>query len=678
MTFAWLLFSLIVPPVCAALVWFFLRPKTVDPLLIIVANGLMPGSGLAAADRPVLEVALGVLMGQVAMFAAGGPDIGLLAPIGFISAAWAVLYTPWNPLTAQGQPRSMHHDTPSEGPALPPLPTQGAGLGPRDTVGGMTKLGSESDPGEGGEGYSVAVKCTECGADVSVPVLHHAARCGFCGSHHLVVGHDDVLQVAIPAKITEPNALREAVLDHLRYRHYLKLYERFVAPLERQATEGGPTGGMMVRADIDAASGAAEQAISLKADSYRSKVSQTLEISDARPFLAPYYHSMGTLFQAAFGRHSRTKDKLLLFTLASLETAVVANETIELPPMGKMSYLKTLISAAQLGTEVQVLNLDVNPEAITAAYGHLDRKQLDRSIQTIKLGSSFAEEIRAVVWRPWWIANFQIDDNRESLLIDGASGSVAGPAPFIGPETLIDLPDEARASGASLCFQPMECPTCGHEFRYETDAVLHFCINCHRLFDAHPTGKTEIQYDHAGSVGDETVDVLPFWRFPLQLRTGNGKFITDLSHLRDGIDGRMDQLGDGAVQGQDFIWVPALRCINDRLMASALNDLFSHISRNPPKVTRGRYSLHVKPLPWPICLDEHEVRHFAPLYLANAFGNRDIARVNVHHVGPWLFDAKLISSGRLTYLPIPRSVTESFRPYVGRYRGTALASAQGN
>ncbi|RLE22409.1 MAG: hypothetical protein DRJ65_13960 [Acidobacteria bacterium] len=673
MTLPWLLFSLIIPPAVAALVWFLVRDKQVDPSVVVVLNGLMPGSGLAAVDRPIFEVALGVLLGQIGLLAARGPDIGQLAPFVVISAGWALLYTPWNPLTSQ---------PPSNGPRSPEnsetsLQSNDEKAWPRNTVGGMANLGQQEESGDPAEGYSVAIRCTECGAEVPVPVLHRAAQCSFCGSHHLVVGHDDLLQVAIPSKITDTRSLREAVLDHLRYRHYLKLYERFVAPLERQATEAGPTGGMMVRADVEAASAAAESAISAKADVYRRNVAKTLEIRDTQQFLAPYYHSMGTLFQAAFGRDPRTQDKKLLFTMASLEGALSAQDLAALPPMGKMSYLKTLISAAQLKPDIQVLAPNKDADTLNNAYGELDKKQLDRSIQTIKLGSSFAEEVKAVVWRPWWVANFIAAGNDESLLVDGASGSVAGPAPFINSEVFQDLPAAARAPGGSLHFQPMECPTCGDEFRYETDAVMHFCSNCHRLFDADGEGKTEIEYDHGKEIPEEDADLVPFWRFPLQLMTGNGSIITDLKHLKDGIDGRMDQIGDEAEQEQDSLWVPAIRCINTRLMTSAFNHLFMHVAHNPPRLIRGRFPLDNTPLPWPICLDEQQVRNFAPLYLANAFDNRDIARVNVHDVGPWLFDAKLLSSGRLTYLPIPRAVTETFRAYVGRYKGGALAAAQG-
>lgn len=676
MTPTWLLFSLVVPPALAALAWYLTRNTEVDPSVIVVLNGLMPGAGLAAAGRSILEIALCVLMGQIVLVMAQGPDIGMLAPFSLIAVGWAVLYTPWNPLTAQGTP-TPHDHGPTTDTGLPPLPHSARAKGPRDTVGGMAKLGREEETGDSPEGYSVAVTCTECGAEVSVPVLHRASRCSFCGSHHLVVGHDDLLQVAIPSKITDSASLREAVLDHLRYRHYLKLYQRFVAPLERQATEAGPTGAMTVRADVGAASAAAEQAVALKADTYRSKVEKTLKISETKSFLAPYYHSMGTLFQAAFGREPRTQDKRLLFTMASLEGALTAQDIVELPPMGKLSYLKTLVSAAQLEPDVEVLLPNNDAETLKNAYGELDRKQLDHSIQTIKLGSSFAEEVRAVVWRPWWIAELEHNGTRESLLIDGASGSAAGAAPFISNDLFQTLPETARVPGASLRFQPMECPTCGHEFRYETDTALHFCTNCHRLFEAHRKGKTEIDYDHGTTASGKNMDLVPFWRFPLQLMTGEGFIITDMMHLKDGIDGRMDQIGDEAEQGQDFLWIPAIRCINARLMATAFNRLFLHIASNPPRLTRGRYPLDEKPLPWPIGLEEDEVRQFAPLYLANAFNRRDIARVNVHHVGPWLFDAKLLSSGRLTYLPIPRSTTEPFRAYVGRHRSGALSSAQG-
>ncbi|MCD4748183.1 MAG: hydrogenase maturation nickel metallochaperone HypA [Thermoanaerobaculales bacterium] len=675
MSLSWFLFSLVTPPLAAALSWAFLRREKADPALVVVFNGIMPGSGLAAAGRPVIEVVLGVLMAQVSLFIARGPFLEYLGPIALIGAAWGLIYTEWSPLALQGLPKDSGRKlSPSnQGPNGASKPK----AGPFDTVGGMARRATAEIESEVDEAYSVAVRCTECGADVEVPVLHHAALCSFCGSHHLVIGQDDILQVAIPEKVRSEKDLRETILDHLRYKHYLKLYKRSVAPLERQATQGSPTGGMTVRADIEAASAAAERAVSLKADFYRNKLSAGLEIVRSQHFFSPYRHAVGTLYQAAFGRDRRTQDKCLLFTMGTVETAITAQKSINLPEMGKLSYLKALIPAAQLADEVRTAPFNLAPEAIDSARGNLSRKQLNRTIQTIKLGSSFVEEARAVVWRPWWVAEVKAPGIHEELLVDSGSHSVAGPGRFVPTDLLVDLPPEARKTGASLRFQPMECPTCGYEFRYDIDAVLHFCTNCHRLFRAHEDGKQEVQYHHAVEVQSKDLDVIPFWVFPLRLRTGDEAEITDFMHLKDGIDGTFDQIGDNAAGGQDELWIPAIRCINMRLMATAFNRLFIHVRQNPPTIRRERFPLDDSVQPWPICLEEHEVRSFAALYLANVFGRRDIARVNIHQVQTWLFEGELQSRGLLTYVPIPRKVTESFRPYVGRYSGRALAAATG-
>ena len=679
MSIPWFLFSIFGPPVLAVAAAVVFRSGAAPPLAIVALNGLMPGSGLAAAGRPLLEIAFGVLFAQISMLVSQGPHLEYLGPIAFIGAAWGLIYTPWNPLTAQGVPersRPVERILADLREQVAPGPS--VAVAPRETVGAMARQNGDDKTSDAVECYSVAVRCTECGAQVDVPVLDHAAQCGFCGSHHLVVGQEEVLQVTLPAKAASRDDLRETVLDHLRYRYYLKLYRRSVAPLERQATEVGPSGGMSVRADVEAAAAAAERVVSLKADRYRVKLSAELEITRTQQFVAPYGHAMGTLYQAAFGRDRRTQDKVVAFTMGAVETSVAAQTTLELPAMGKLSYLKALVPAVQLAGDSRALPFALAAEDIDRVRQDLQRKQLDRSIQTIKLGSTFVEEVRAVVWRPWWVAEVQASGAGEVLLIDAAAGSVAGPGAFLDPSTLVELPPEARDSGAALRFQPMQCPTCGFEFRYEVDAVLHFCLNCHRLFEADGTGKTEIEYECAADGPSDQYDVVPFWRFPLRLATSDQGVITDLMHLKDGIDGTLDQIGEGAQPGQDDLWIPAIRCINTRLMAAAFSRLFVFAARNPPQSRKGRFPLDVKVEPWPVCLDEEEVRSFASLYLANVFEPRDIARVNIHQVTAWIFEGRLESRGHLAYLPIPREVTRPFRGYIGRYRGRAVAEVTGN
>jgi len=252
--------------------------------------------------------------------------------------------------------------------------------------------------------------------------------------------------------------------------------------------------------------------------------------------------------------------------------------------------------------------------------------------------------------------------------------ALIGAAPTFEDELLTELPEPARDPGRGLHFIPMECPTCGHEFAFDGDAVLHFCHSCHRVCRVSDSRKVQVEYSRTDTV-ESGYDLVPFWLYPLRIRTAGGELITDLAHLKDGIDGALDQIGDEAPIRQHGLYVPAIRCINSKLMGSAFNRLFDHTIRQRYSTVHKRYPLDVKPKPWSIHLDEPEARNLVPLYLANAFGRRDLARVKVNQVADRLFDATQETEGRLVYLPIPEVITNPFRRYLGRFRGRALRKA---
>jgi hypothetical protein len=184
--------------------------------------------------------------------------------------------------------------------------------------------------------------------------------------------------------------------------------------------------------------------------------------------------------------------------------------------------------------------------------------------------------------------------------------------------------------------------------------------------------KVDVPYGHIPLPDEAGWDLVPFWRFPLCLRTGDGELLTDLMRLKDGIDGTFDQIGDDAPNRQHVFYVPAIRCINPRLMASAFNRLFLYAIRNRPPKELKRFPTDLRPQPWTVSLAEPEARDLAPLYLANVFSRRDIARVNIHQVASWLFEACQDKTGHLMYLSVPQVVTEPFRRYVGRFRDDAV------
>ena len=665
MTPGWGVVSFLLPPLAAILAALLLRPRNPPPQALIALNAILPGAGLAAAGRPTIEIVLGVVFAQISLILAGGfQNIWMYIPSMVVGGCWALFHTPLSPFTGAPNTIEKLHRRITESDSS----TSGK---PAPQAASVTAT-EEDDETVIETNYCIEVNCTECGAAVRVPVLHHMAHCSFCGSDHLVVGHEETLFVTLPERVYDANVLREALLDHYRYRYYLNLYRKAVAPLAGRATEATPSGALVNRTEFDAAIDAAEAMVSRRADTYRSKLAQNLHVGTTLHFLTPYRHGMGTLYQAAFGRSKRDQEKLLRFDVGTIEAAVSAVNAVDLPPMGKLSYLRALRPAADLSTEMLTMPLEGDDADLVHAFGDLDRKRLARDIQTIKLGSRFTREVTAVVWRPWWVAEVRGPDIDETVLLDSAAGSVVGPAPVIDPTRLVELPAAAREPGAGLRFVPMECPTCGEEFPFDPDAVLHFCHNCHRVCGVNEGRKLDVEYGHIPWPEEPGWDLVPFWRFPLRLRTGDGELLTDLVRLKDGIDGTFDQIGDDSPVRQHLFFVPAIRCINPRLMASAFNRLFLYAIRRRRPKSRDRISLDLRPRPWTVSLAETEARDLAPLYLANVFSRRDIARVNVHQVASWLFAATQEAPGRLMYLPVPQTVTEPFRRYVGRFRDDAV------
>jgi hypothetical protein len=501
------------------------------------------------------------------------------------------------------------------------------------------------------------------------------ARCPFCGSDHLVVGHDARLDLALPERVQSSADLKRVLLDHYRYRHYLTLYQRHVAPLERRAEASSPQSALSGGPEANPAAEAMERIVSVKADAYRARLEPKLCLDGAFHFLAPYRHGMATVFQAAFGRSNADQEKTLRFAVATVEAATLSTTATQLPAMGRLSYLRALRPVAEYPEDARCLPLEGDDGDLLRAFGDLDRKRLVRDLSVIRQRSVLSRDVQAVVWRPWWVVGAQAPGLNETLLVDSAGGSVVGPAPPVDSSRLQPLPAEARAGGSGLRFMPMECPTCGFEFTFDVNALLHFCANCHRVFRVVGGRKVEVEYDHDPGADSDPSDIVPFWQYELQLKTGEGQVVTDLAHFKDGIDGTLDQVGDNAAFQQHRVFVPAFRCINSRLMVQAYTRLLAHVLSRPPRLSSGRFPLDAKPQPWPVGLDEGETRDFAPLYLALAFGRRDLARVNVHQVTSWLLDARLEAPGRLAYLRVPRVLTETFRAYVGRFRARALAKA---
>jgi len=280
-------------------------------------------------------------------------------------------------------------------------------------------------------------------------------------------------------------------------------------------------------------------------------------------------------------------------------------------------------------------------------------------------------EALALVYRPWHLATLELDGERFDLLVDGGAGAVEGEAPAFdfAPAPLGDL------KGDVPTLAPSRCPECGAELPFAPDAAAHLCRNCYRLVALRGSRWVTVPYLHEEP--DPGHWLVPFWRFPLRLRTAAGELIVDLPHLTDGIDGTYDQIGDRPQAQQEF-FVPAFRTRVSKAGVRLYRRLWPLMRGRPRELTSERFSPARPPgRVVDLTLPAPEARIFARVYLALAFTQRDLARAQVKTVRERFLAGQLEGDPELTYLSLPEAFIGSFASVLGRAHLTALAELEG-
>lgn len=524
-------------------------------------------------------------------------------------------------------------------------------------------------------GFALELRCPTCGAQLAVPVYHRMTRCEFCGSEHVVTSSGDTLTVVVPDAAAGDEELKAAVLRHLRHLHYLKLYDQRVRPLVADsgfAAEGSghgldsllppPTSPLVnaMDAEVDRAAGA-----------YAERIAPHLKVTSRRRFLAPYWHRFGTLYQAGFGRDKQGL-KRMEFAVTTIEGSVRATAA-PLPEMGKLSYLRAL--RPLLGSpeaEVGALVVECGPEEIDRRVQQLSRRSTELAVAPLVMHATFVPEVVALVYRPWHLAELELDGDRFAVLVDGAAGAVEGEAP------VLDLASAARAdlTGEPPTLKPSRCPQCGGDLAFAPDSVAHLCTNCSRIVAMRGARWTTVPYLHEEPEKDHWL--VPFWRFSLLLRTGTGEVITDLAHLTDGVDGTYDQIGERPQVSQEF-FVPAFRTRVNKAGLKLYRRLWPLVQGPRRALQRERFSPARPPgRVVDVTLPAAEARVFARVYLALAFTQRDLARAQVKSVRERFLSTELEGEPELVFLSLPEEAVGPFEAVFGRPRLTALAGLQGD
>jgi hypothetical protein len=645
--------TLLVPSVAWAVAHASAKRATARPSFAMcgAAGFLAPAALLRWCGRPFPEQLLGWVVSVLAWAGAFVIRDGqVFAAFGLIGAVWGLalglksLRTPAPPTFWEGQPNP-----------LPPTTSERRG-----------------EPEEAG--FSVELRCPTCGAALAVPVYHRMAKCGFCASVHVVAGRTGNPVVVVPDAVNDEASLKAAVAKHLGHRHYLKLYNQRVAPLISDAgfKEDETGHGLAVpdQGRTPAFVNAVEAEVARAAEAYAASIEPRLALRAWRRFLSPYWHRFGTVYQAAFGRDEAGL-KRMEFAVATIEGSVAASSA-PLPPMGKLSYLRTL-RPLQGSPEAAIpaLPVEVRAEELDRRFQQLERRSVELPVKAIAVHATLVPEVVALVYRPWHLAEFELDGERLELLVNGGAAAVEGEAPdfeFV-PQPLGDLP------GGTPVLAPSRCPECGADLPYAPDAEAHLCLNCYRLVAMRGSRWTTLPYLHEQPQARHWL--VPFWRFPLRLRTATGELIVDLPHLTDGIDGTFDQIGDRP-QVQEDLLVPGFRTRVSKAGVRLYRLLWPLTRGKARELSRERLSPALPPeRVVDMTLSAEEARIFARVYLALAFSRRDLARAQVKTVRERFLLGRLEGEPEPAYLSLPQEVIGPFSNLFGRARVAALADLEG-
>ncbi len=521
-------------------------------------------------------------------------------------------------------------------------------------------------------GFRIDLRCPACGAVSGVPVYHRMARCRFCGSVHAVVREDRRMVVVIPDSITSEASVRSAVARHLAHRRYLVHYDSVVRPLlanramEPQAEEALS----VVRPEGDPLANIAEASIRREAEAYSERCAANLRVSSWRRFLSPYWHCFGTLYQSAFGRDD-SGEKRLEFGVATVEVSASAT-AVPLPEMGKLSYLRALHPLRGSPEEaLPVLPVDGDEKRFAERLAALAQRSSELRMRALATSGSLVSEVEALVFRPWHAVEGDLDGEAFALLVEGGAGNVVG-----------GLCGEAERAGGLVEhgqpppeLTPSRCPVCGADFPYSPDAVAHLCRNCYRVSRLERRRWQTIPYGRAVQI--PTACLLPFWRFPLRVRTAAGEVVTDLRRLTDGIDGIIDQPDSGR-SGSPPLYVPGFRTRIGKSGVRLYRRLWPAVQGREHALLGEPFSPAEPPRDVaPITLPAEEARTFGQVYLALAFGSRDLARADVRRVRANFLGARLEGEPTLTFLPVSRELIEPFRHVFGRPRPSAVETLEG-
>ena len=473
--------------------------------------------------------------------------------------------------------------------------------------------------------FEVQLSCPHCGGPFLVSDATVSHTCEHCRSL-LIVGAPEREEIFVePAQITEPAAILESLLQYRIDAHRAALVAR------HSDEEGNPPPDLL---------------ISPLLSRFEKGLRATARIIDCRLIHVPYRHTAAKVVQAVLGRKGDgPKIARLRGYIAEQTTPAYDTARFNLRDAGLRlgrSVFKPLLSA-----DVPSLGRFLPRTEADASRRELDKwrgQNMDVGFESVAKQGQVAVTFEATVYRPCYLLRAQLDKGDETLLFDGGFGTIAG---YLSEEERnrfvvgkdVDPLGIAGASFRRLIVAPSRCPNCGMDPKLADEAVVSVCENCHAGVGTDARGLVAAKYDREeGITTRKDTALLPFWRFPFDIRLQGAAPITSLEAYAAAI---FPTAPPGFTPQGSFVFVPAWRLLTTEAGDATFTDLSRAIHGRAWNWTPDRIGLNHRPKFVPASLPEGDARDLAWAALFAIHTKTSAARLNTLLLKQKLFDAKL-------------------------------------
>jgi hypothetical protein len=373
---------------------------------------------------------------------------------------------------------------------------------------------------------SLGAACPGCGARIALSSLEPSVRCEHCQTSHLVSWRGPVSTIV--------------------------LRDRLAAPGQAEAAAREETGSDLPW--------------------------------NRTPFLAPTWLTAFRLHEAVVG-HGPDGGLVAEAWSAPLHLArTAAPGELPLPPSNRLPELLDgdFLPAGEAG-QAPLLPLSGGPAEIDEELPRIAATRLAPRVEPLVRSALLSRGPVHLLLRPFYLLE-PADGRGDSLLVDGAAGSVSGSLHGTSARHLrAAVETRPLPVPGGLAFRPMRCSVCASRLALAERGEIRFCPGCRRALEVAGERLLPVAYRAEVRSGPRRL-LLPFWRFPFSLSDPrDGRELSSVAALVEAAGGEAVPPGEAF----PFLDVPAYRAEGRRRQRPGLSRLVPAAEPPAPQLAEG-------------------------------------------------------------------------------------------